>query len=178
MLPQLAKDPQPFALHIATTDTHPVYPSLHKKCKLRVPPNYMITLKEFDCYDQVMEEFFNKFEQLGLHKNTVVIIYGDHPMMWLNGLKVVEPRYLPIIIPYREVIEINRSISIYDLSHTIFDLLELDFSPKFPFGASLFGKTQGTVPKQDDFRFLFSLFRNTFIVFNETTQPLNETFIE
>lgn len=165
MLPEFATNEshQPFAIHVGTTDSHPPYVNFHKKCKNVLPECYTYSIRELDCYDQALREFFVKFEALGLHKNTVVIIYGDHPNMWLNGLKVQEPRYLPVIIPYRKAEEIDKDITIYDISHSIFDLLDLEVSPKFPFGASLFGNITGYPPDKEDFQLLFNIFRRTFM---------------
>lgn len=174
MLPELAKESnQPFALHIANTDPHPSYPEVHKKCKLRVSRRYNIAMKLYDCYDQALEEFFMKFEQLGLHKNTVVLLYGDHPIMWTKGMKVTEPRYLPAIFPYREVQEINRPITLYDLSHTLFEMLDLDIAPKFPYGSSLLGGVRGSPPSNTDFQVLFNIFKHTFDVNQANNQKVD-----
>lgn len=178
MFPLLANESLgPYAIHIATTDTHPIFPELHQKCKFRVSPNSTKIIQEFDCYDQALEEFFTRFEKLDLHKNTAVVLYGDHPMMWPDDLKVQDPRYLPVIIPYREVKEIDREISLYDLSHTIFDLLDLDVTPKFPFGASLVGNTTGSPPTSDDFKILFHFFKSSFQVENRE-QKVIDSFVK
>lgn len=162
ILPALAKNQsqRPFALHWANTDSHPTTAYVDPRCNLRVPRSYPKLLKTFDCYDQLLEKLFTKFEELGLDKTTEVIMYGDHLLMrGLAGkIRLVQPRYLPIIFPYREKRKIDKQASIYDIAPTVLDIFNLKASPEFPFGASLFSNTIGAVPTNETFQQLFDIF--------------------
>lgn len=165
VLPELAtnKSKQPFVLHIANTDTHPIpYPLIDERCNVTVPDDYPRIMKSFSCYEQLVDKFLKKFEELGMEKDTEVVIYGDHYLMkgTTYGLTLTEPRYLNIFWPYREKYISKKRASIFDLGPTILDVLNIQYAPTFPFGNSLFKKDSGIVPNMKSYQMIFNIFSN------------------
>jgi phosphoglycerol transferase MdoB-like AlkP superfamily enzyme len=104
-----------------------------------------------------------RFQELGLHKNTEVVIYGDHLTMGnMKGL-MAGPRNLTMFMPLRmqdskwRRAQFGKTMSYYDLAPTIMDLLEIDYSPRFPFGESLLGETAGRTPSIADMQFIYQI---------------------
>ncbi|OHT17581.1 hypothetical protein TRFO_00830 [Tritrichomonas foetus] len=161
VIPNLTKkENQPFVLHIANADTHP-FPRwiVDKRCESRVP-DYPVMLQSFDCVDQILEKFLTKVEKSGILKNTEVVIYGDHILMgslW-KGAHILEPRYITLMLPYRNEQLITKVTSIYDLAPTFMDLVHAEYSPHFPFGMPLFSKHPGVVPSGAHLRFIYEYF--------------------
>jgi hypothetical protein len=159
VLPSLEKQ-QPFMLHILTGDTHP-FPSysVDPRC-LKRTKGYPMLLESFDCVDQTIERFLQKFKNSPLANNTEVLIYGDHLIMKgaRRGIHLYEPRYIFGGMPLRPPLLITKRISMYDIAPTIMELAGVEYEPKFPFGASVFSSKVGTVPTQSHLQFIYSNF--------------------
>lgn len=157
---ELENEEKPFVLHIANSDCHaiPRY-YVDGRCKKRLPGRPAI-IRSFDCVDQILENFFNKFEKSKLFDTTEVIIYGDHVLMSGNKkkMKMTEPRSLVISFPYRKKKLINKNVSLYDFAPSIMNILGVEYSPKFPFGSDLFSDQIGHPPDLNDFEIIYNVF--------------------
>ncbi|OHT07866.1 hypothetical protein TRFO_23816 [Tritrichomonas foetus] len=161
IIPNLSKkENQPFVLHIANADTHP-YPkwTIDKRCKNRFP-HYSRMMRSFDCVDQILEGFMDKVKKSGILKNTEVVIYGDHILMGrlYKGAYILEPRNIVLMLPFRKDQVIRKPTTIYDLAPTFMDVIGADYSPHFPFGASLLSKRIGIPPSGAHLRFIYDYF--------------------
>jgi arylsulfatase A-like enzyme len=156
----LAKEERPFVLHIANTDTHPT-PSftVDSRCKKRFSNWAPAIVRSYDCLDQILERFFQAFEDSPLFQTTDLILYGDHILMEGNEkkIKLPKPRSLVLCFPYRERRVIAKRVTLYDLAPTIMQLLGVKYEPQFPFGADLFSADVGTPPSLEDFQTLHDM---------------------
>jgi len=164
VFPKLAQSNERFVLHFANTDNHPPY-YVDKRC---IDRNVSINDKVFKCYDcldQNIERLFQGFEKAGLHKNTEVILYGDHILMSVpfnfmmksNNMNTNNRERAPIfILPYSNKAVIEKRTSIYDAAPTILDILGIEYSPRFPFGDSIFSKNVGFVPSENDYMIILN----------------------
>lgn len=50
----------------------------------------------------------------------------------------------------------SKKITYYDVAPTILDLLNVKYSPPFPFGNSAFSADQNDPPSVDDFKFIYN----------------------
>ena len=77
-----------------------------------------------------------------------MIAFSDHLLMIrfkeMGILKERSQRSLNIIIPTRPKHLIEKKVSIYDLTPTFLDLLDIEYSPKFIFGESLLSNKVGS----------------------------------
>jgi hypothetical protein len=157
---QLQKEEGNWILHIANADTHPT-PAfvIDGRCKKRFSMKVPAIVRSYDCLDQILENFFQKFEGSSLFETTDVILYGDHVLMDgnLKKIKVRKPRSLVLCFPYHEKKTITKPVSLYDLAPTIMKLLEVKYSPQFPFGRDLFSDDVGTPPSAQDFQTFYDM---------------------
>jgi hypothetical protein len=104
-----------------------------------------------------------RFGELGFEKNTQVVIYRNHLRMGNTRRFISGPRNLTVFMPLRPQdskwrrAQFGRTMSYYDLAPTIMDLLEIDYSPRFPFGESLFGEKAGRTPTVADMQFIYEM---------------------
>jgi hypothetical protein len=165
------KSEQPFVLHVANADTHP-FPRyfVDPRCKKRLPRAPDL-IRSFDCVDQILEDFLEKFRHSKLAKRTVVFMYGDHLLMsgTFRGVTLLEPRFMWAMLPFGPKQEITKKVSVYDFAPTLMDLLGIDYEPKFPFGTSMFAPKPGLVPDPTHFQFIYDHF-STSMKWNGSSQ--------
>lgn len=162
VIPNLTKKiNQPFILHIANADTH-AYPRFiaDTRCKNRLPSNYPLILKSFDCVDQLLEEFMENITKSGLLENTEILLFGDHLLMGTSyrPVPMEEPRSQLIMVPSRPQKFIKKETSIFDFAPTAIDLMNMEISPKFPFGSSIFSPHKGIPPDPGHYQFIYDFF--------------------
>lgn len=123
----------------------------------------------FTCFDRIFKKFYHKIGQMGLNaSNTVLVVYGDHLTMGERSYYYGTDRTLSLIFPlitknylekqYRttkKALE-KKKITYYDVAPTILDLLNIKYSPPFPFGNSAFSVEQNDPPTVDDFKFIYN----------------------
>jgi hypothetical protein len=163
VIPMLERAPTPWAWHWANSDTHG-FPAHRRdaRCKDRVP-EYGPILQSFDCLDQHIERFFAMIQKSSIWNDDLeIFVYGDHLLMRGSAarLDLPEPRSMVAIMPRRPPGNITKGSSIYDFTHTIFDLGGVDYSPKFPFGESMLSDKRGPVPNDGAFRAIYRNFQN------------------
>jgi phosphoglycerol transferase MdoB-like AlkP superfamily enzyme len=163
VLPNLTRpSEQPFVLHIANADNH-AFPRyfVDSRCENRVR-SYPLILRSFDCVDQILERFIEAFKRSPLAENTEMFLYGDHLLM--SGIhrqiKLFEPRFVTAMFPLRPAQVIKKPLTIYDFAPTLMDVMEIDYEPKFPFGASIFSQKVGTAPGASHFQYIYRHFRD------------------
>jgi phosphoglycerol transferase len=162
VLPKLtAKKQWPFVLLILNADTHPPF-SVGATCHdYLLDHNYPKIYRSFTCLDQHLKRFVKRFTELGLDKNSELVIYGDHLTMGDMSPFIHRDRNLSLFIPFRlqdekwRRAQFGRTMSYYDIAPTIMDLLEIDYSPRFPFGESLLGAKEGGTPTLSDLTFIY-----------------------
>jgi phosphoglycerol transferase MdoB-like AlkP superfamily enzyme len=164
VLPSLAsKKSQPFALLIVNADTHPDF-TIGAMCNDYLSiEHYPKVYRSFTCFDQHLERFMAKLSELGLDKNTEVVVYGDHLTMFAREYRLGADRNLTIFLPLRPQDEKwrkaqeEKTMSYYDFAPTVMELLEIDYSPPFPFGKDLLGTEPGGLPTVDDMKVIYGL---------------------
>jgi phosphoglycerol transferase MdoB-like AlkP superfamily enzyme len=119
----------------------------------------------------MLEHFLKRFLKSRLANNTDVFIYGDHLLMAgvQRHAKLLEPRYLTALIPFRPRQLITKQSSIYDFAPTLLDSIGVDFEPPFPFGASLFSDRVGIVPDPAHLQFIYDFFSES-MQWNQTAR--------
>jgi phosphoglycerol transferase MdoB-like AlkP superfamily enzyme len=163
VLPGLAADSSPFVLLILNSDTHPDF-LIGEKCDdFLIKESYPRVYRSFTCFDQHLESFVRTMERLGLDKTTEVIIYGDHLTMgsdvhWMLSAE----RNLTVFMPLRAQDEKwakwhGKPLSYYDFAPTVMELLEIDYSPPFPFGTDMLGDEVGRVASLDDLKLIYGI---------------------
>lgn len=157
------REGRPFYLFMGLEDTHP--PAFRTSCRVRseyVGDGENKCIRSFDCMDQRMETIMRMISDQGLTaENTVVLIHGDHPLMptmkyyqtSLAGRQVT--RKLAFIFPFRKRQEIHKRLTVYDITPTLFDELQIEYSPAFPFGRSAFRDETGQEPTSATVDFLW-----------------------
>ena len=152
----------PFYLFIGLEDTHPDF-----KVRCDVRSEYAGAdgnqcMQAFDCMDQWLETIMGIIRKQGLTPdNTIIIIHGDHPLMRTYRYyteSIVGPqlkRKMAFIFPYGERKVINKSLTVYDITPTLFDMLQIGYSPEFPFGRSIFSDEIGQTPTDASVDFLW-----------------------
>lgn len=151
------KQKKPFFLMITNTDTHPFF-TVDYRCEpmLDVPK----VMQAFNCVDQIFEKFFDAYETAGIMNNTELVVLGDHLMIGRYQGVYDPPRKLAMFFPYHKKQIINKPTTIYDFAPTILNLLNINYSPSFPFGADIFSDNIGTFPKESDFALLYNLMKD------------------
>ncbi|OHT06273.1 hypothetical protein TRFO_25678 [Tritrichomonas foetus] len=150
---------EPFLLMVTNSDTHPFF-YVNQECKSN--PMYNRNLPHivncFNCYDLCVRDFFNRFEKSSLFSRTEMLVYGDH-LAFGGGKKIYDnPRKMSIFFPYWEKKVVNKETSVYDIAPTVMDILGVDYSPKYPFGASLMDdKEVGKTPNHNDFTLIYDV---------------------
>ena len=164
VLPNLTASNRPFALHIANTDTHPSESFVDPRCEPR-QNNSCQSVRSLDCFDQILDKFLTNFEKNYNIDDFLVVLYGDHPIMInyvtiskTKCIKIKEPRLLSAFFPYLPHKIVDKKASLYDLAPTILDLLDVEYSPKFPHGVNLFSKEVGRVPDDKSYDFIYTYF--------------------
>jgi phosphoglycerol transferase MdoB-like AlkP superfamily enzyme len=164
VLPQLADKSQwPFVLLVLNVDTHSPYTISGKCDDYLAKEDYPQIYREFNCMDQRLRRIVEWIKELNLDKSSEVLISGDYISMgnW-EGI-IPTPRQLAVFLPFRpqnrvwKVAQNTRKLSYYDFAPTILDLLEVDYSPDFVFGKSMFGQKSGSVPSRNDLVFLYEV---------------------
>jgi phosphoglycerol transferase MdoB-like AlkP superfamily enzyme len=150
VLPMLAeRKKQPFVLLILNADTHAPEFFVGQKCDDYLSnEGYPQLYRSFTCFDQRLERFTNVMRKLGLDKNTELVIYGDHLAMGDVQSLLGSERNLTLFFPLRKQDEgwargTRKPLTYYDFCPTLMELLEIDHSPPFPFGADIFGPDVG-----------------------------------
>jgi hypothetical protein len=162
ILPKLAhKEEWPWVITIMNDDTHLPY-SWGPWCKNELAAKgYPQPYQSFTCADQHLKRFMETLHKLGLDNNTEVLIYGDHLSMQAGH--IVGERNLTLVLPFHpqdsrwKRSHEGRQVSYYDIAPTIMDLLNIEYSPKFVFGRSLFGEEPGSVPTHDDLQLIYQI---------------------
>jgi phosphoglycerol transferase MdoB-like AlkP superfamily enzyme len=168
VLPRLADTSQwPFVLLILNSDTHPGF-HVGSECNDYLAKHgYPLVYRSFTCLDQHLKHFMKRFCELGFEKNTEVVIYGDHLTMGNTRRFISGPRNLTVFMPLRlqegkwRRAQFGRTMSYYDLAPTVMDLLEIDYSPRFPFGENLFGENAGRIPAVAEMQFIYEMIFGT-----------------
>jgi hypothetical protein len=151
LVPDLLSKDDPFFLAIHTEGTHPMY-HLDEECvaadaMLKSMP---VGIAVIHCADMMLKRFFEKLDALNISERAEVIVYGDH-LLWGQHDYYPRPRKLLGILPYHRRGMITKNVSWYGCGPTIMELLNVtEYSPRFPFGADIFGPIQGPRPSMDD----------------------------
>jgi hypothetical protein len=105
-----------------------------------------------------------RLHDLGLDENAEVFIYGDHLSMHADDAVFGSERNLTVFMPlrlqddkWREVVKNKPYFSYYDFPPSVLEVLRIDYDPPFPFGADFFSDQVGTVPTQQELKFIFEL---------------------
>jgi phosphoglycerol transferase MdoB-like AlkP superfamily enzyme len=163
ILPDLTdRSKWPFCVLVLNEDTH--FP-------FHVPPEcddylakegYPWRYRSFTCFDHNLRKFMVALEERGLLDDAEVVIYGDHLAMGGTD-DLTEDRNLTVFFPLRpqnenwEQARRKQIMTYYDLAPTILNMLNIDYSPPFPFGADIYGPNIGSYPSEDDLKVVYGL---------------------
>ena len=163
-LPQLKDNGEPFVIFVVTDDTHFTDHLISATCDdYLARENYPQMLRSFTCVDQMIQKFVERIKELGMDKDTEVVVFGDHfTMSKAKCLGPLSQRSLSVFFPLHEQDEgwkigSSKEATYYDLAPTIMDLLGVDRSPPFVFGSSLLRPGKGLVPVTNDLKQIYRL---------------------
>jgi phosphoglycerol transferase MdoB-like AlkP superfamily enzyme len=100
----------------------------------------------------------NRINELGLDKNTEIVISGDH-LIWTwptagwyeHGVE----RKLLTVIPTQKRGIIQKRTTWFDIAPTLLDLAGIKgYDPLFPFGESIFSEKNGSEAKDGDMSYI------------------------
>lgn len=149
---------KPFCLVLQTSDTHPFFTVSCKVRKHLCNSKWYETFDVFDCADQFVEHFVHVLESYNMQENTELIVYGDHPLF--GRYLELSMRKLIFLFPWRAKKTITKPVTIYDFAPTVLSLLDIEYKPKFVYGADMFSSDIGAVPDDSDFSLLFDMFND------------------
>jgi phosphoglycerol transferase MdoB-like AlkP superfamily enzyme len=160
-------------------DTHPDF-TIGANCNdYLYKDGYPRVYRSFTCFDQHLQQFMAKLAELGLDKTTEVLVYGDHLTMFAQEAFLGADRNLTIFMPLRSQDEKwrkaqeKKTLSYFDFAPTVLELLEIDYSPPFPFGKDILGSESGRLPNLDDLKLIYAL--ATGDLTNETARCRGQT---
>lgn len=147
---------QNYVAMVYNQDTHrPQRPKSY--CK---PENLNESLprQAYNCLDQEMRKFINRFLELEMYKDTVMVMYGDHTMF---GTPFSTYRKLVMLFPGYEKRKFTSPLTYYDFAPTIYEMIGIrKIYPDLPFGRSMFSNKPPKNPTYQDlnvmFHFLYS----------------------
>lgn len=154
-------DKELYAALIMNENTHaPFY--LCKKCKPKISRNFPLIRRNNNCFDQEFEKFYKKFTELNMSRHTDIIMYGDHVP---PGNKVLpKPHKLFMMfssLPHEN--KITKPVTYYDFAPTVLDFMNItEYSPRFPFGNSIFKPEPGAVPSKQDLNYMYNTFADAY----------------
>lgn len=161
-LPDLLKRNKPFFSYLCTDGTH--YPYLVPNfCTPEIPESESRVRKVHNCADQLLRVFYRRFLELGLNKNTELIIFGDHLVpttkRYIKWEENIEMRRLFLYFASRPPMKIDKPITYYDVAPTIMNIIGASsYSPRFPYGKNIFSSETGIPPNENELTFLFNYF--------------------
>ena len=142
VLPELAKNyftnKRHFALLLGFEDTHPNF-CVHRCTPRKEMSGNNKIAQAFDCVDQRIERLMTMIHKLGLNSsNTEIIIHGDHPIRgrWPRFVDYDRPRPMFMLFPHQKAKRLNHTVSLYDITPTLYDLMNIKYRPEFPFGST------------------------------------------
>lgn len=159
-----------FAHFIITTDSHgPYVPK--KGCNPEDTDEPPIR-QNFNCVDQVIREFVQKFLDLKMYRHTLLIIYSDHLQ---PGNFLPEPRKLFFLFPGMEKRAFRQNITYHDFAPTLLDELGIkEYEPHFPFGSNVFTSSDFTYAAPKDLALIYDILVEKFN-FKKITQYVCHT---
>jgi hypothetical protein len=162
LLPSLAQK-KPFGLIVHIESTHPFF-TIEKECEREIPnlSDYPRSMRAVQCVDLYVKKIYDRIIELGLDKDTVLVIYGDHQLWMEPEWYGAQPRKLLMVMPFEKHGIINKTVSWFDFPPTVMKLLGFDdYEPKFPFGRDMFSPEMGIAPTEEDRIFI----QNTCLVY-------------
>lgn len=139
---------------IYNQDTHPPF-EVMKYCKPE-NPSENVGRQTYNCFDQIIRKFINKYLDLKMYEDTVLVIYGDHLIM---GKSFSNSKKLAMLFPGMEKREFAHPSTYYDFAPTLIDMVGIEkISPGFPYGRSLISGKPPSVPSDKDLKFMYHFF--------------------
>lgn len=142
-----------FAHFIVTTDSHGPY--LPKKGCVPEDVDEPPIRQNFNCVDQVIRKFVQKYLDLNMNRHTLMIIYSDHLQ---PGNFLPEPRRLFFLFPGMEKRKFRQNVTYHDFAPTILDELGIkEYEPRFPFGSNVFKSENYTYAEPKDLALIYDI---------------------
>ncbi|OHT09065.1 hypothetical protein TRFO_04636 [Tritrichomonas foetus] len=152
------KNHQPFNLMWYIQDTH--IGCFQNYCERENEEGLSSYLNECECTDSYVKKFFDALEKNDLIEKSEIVIHGDHFVMSNSVHNFVEPRSLLVNIASRQYGRIEHQMTFYDMAHLYLSLLNVSYSPRFPFGGNpLLSNHIPTYPRKNEFNYIFNRFR-------------------
>jgi phosphoglycerol transferase MdoB-like AlkP superfamily enzyme len=152
LLPSLVQK-KPFSLLVHLESTHPFF-TIEDECEREIPGINNLphrSMRAVQCVDYYVKKLYNKMLELGLDKDTVLVIYGDHQLWMEPDWYGKGTRPLLMVLPFEKKGIIKKTTTWYDFAPSMLKLLGFeDYEPAFPFGADLLGPDVGVLPTESD----------------------------
>jgi phosphoglycerol transferase MdoB-like AlkP superfamily enzyme len=135
---------RPYNLTLLTIGTH-IPGFVYAECA-DYPDSSEQFLSAIHCTDQLLNDWLERLDAMGLMENTLVVITADHnvftspPMRELFGDAVTDRRLPFVILGEQPKATVRDEGASYDLAPTILDLLAIEHNATFPLGRSLLSK--------------------------------------
>jgi phosphoglycerol transferase MdoB-like AlkP superfamily enzyme len=152
LLPELMQK-QPFYLVMHSEDTHPSF-YLDPECLRRRPElkKWPSSMAAVQCSDLLIQGFMERVKELGLDKNSEVVLYGDHLLWGTNGwYEDTQKRRLLMVFANQKYGWIEKRTTWFDVAPTLLDIVGIkEYQPPFPYGEIMFSEKNGTEPQDAD----------------------------
>ena len=164
VLPQLKAQNEPFVMLVITDDTHFSEQVISPECDdYLAREDYPRILRSYTCVDQMIHKFVDRVKELGMDNNTEIIVFGDHFTMSRDKFfRSESERSLSVFFPLHGQDEgwrigNSKELTYYDMAPTIMDLLNVEYSPPFPFGSSIIRPGKGSAPDTNDLKQIYRI---------------------
>ena len=135
------KEGTPFMYMVLNLDTHFPYkkdPSCNSSDKDHYKPRRVI-----NCLDHNIKLMFAEFTRMKIWETTDIVLYGDHLNFWKLNFYRKQKRETFLTFPKLQDLGKGASVEpkqgvIYDIGPSVLDMLGFEYTPKYPFGRSLF----------------------------------------
>lgn len=147
---------QNYIAMIYTQDTH--RPQVPKKYCTPENPSESLPRQTYNCLDQLLRRFVDRFIELKMYEDTVMVMYGDHTMF---GTPFSSYRKLVMLFPGYEKRNYTLPLTYYDFAPTIYEMIGIKkIYPGLPFGRSMFSNLPPNVPTFQDLNIMFHYFHS------------------
>ena len=137
---RLIEKRKPFMYTILNVNTHYPYTD-DPKCNS--DHNTYKARRVINCLDYDLKLLFDEFVRMKIWETTDIVLYGDHLNFW--KLKFYKNQKRKTFLTFPKLQDLGKGAAIepkqyviYDIGPSILDMLGFEYTPKYPFGRSLF----------------------------------------
>ena len=161
------KEGKPFMYLVLNLDTHAPYFD-DPKCGSSDKNNSKKPCRVINCLDHDIKLVFDELIKMKIWETTDVVLYGDHLNFWKLDFYKKQKRETFLTFPRLQDMGKDKKVTIepkqnviYDIAPSILDMLGFEYTPKYPFGRSLFKPGyEKRVPSNAHMRHFFESVKN------------------